>query len=309
MDLRQIEIFLAVGKHLHFGHAADELGLSQPTVSQSIAKLERDLGSNLFQRTTRRVTFTPFGEFFYRESTVAFSSIVSLYDRARRYANRSVSQLTIGYVTDHDGLIAGVLPVFRSRYPDARVEARRMSSPEQMASLESGEIDVAVLWEPNVVDEFESVVIGSSGLLAIVGEGHRFTGMVSVSMRDIASEPLMTWSQSDAPHSYAKLTRALDETGAEWRVVGQARGLVNMASLVLSGVGVGVLYAQLTYNRRLPGTVYLLVDDGPIFDRHVMWRRADRNELVSAFVELATLSATATGDRQAVNGSNAPALG
>lgn len=308
MDLRQIEIFLSVGKHLHFGNAADELGLSQPTVSQSIAKLERDLGANLFERTTRRVTFTSFGEFFYREATVAYGGVVSLYDRARRFATRSTSQLTIGYVTDHDGLISGVLPVFRSRYPEARVEARRMSSPEGMAGLESGEIDVAVLWEPNLTDAYDSVSIGKSGLLAIVGEGHRFMGMVSLSMSDLASEPLMSWSQQDAPASYAKLTHALDRTGAEWRIVGQARGLVNMASLVLSGVGVGLLYAQLAYNRRLPGTVYLLVDDGPTFERHIMWRNSDRNELVSAFVELATLSAQANEDRQASSGSGAPSL-
>ncbi len=186
MDLRQIEIFLSVGRFLHFGQAADELGLSQPTVSQAIAKLERDLGATLFERTTRRVTFTPFGEFFYREAAAAYGGMASLYERARRFASRATSQLTIGFVTDHDGLISGVLPLFRARYPEARVEARQMWGPEGLAALDSGEIDVAVLWEPNLTDAYESVAVGTSDLLAIVGEGHPFTGTVSVTMRDAA---------------------------------------------------------------------------------------------------------------------------
>ena len=62
MELHQLRYFEAVARHLHFTRAAQELSIAQPSVSQQIAKLELELGAQLFHRMKRRVALTPFGE-------------------------------------------------------------------------------------------------------------------------------------------------------------------------------------------------------------------------------------------------------
>ncbi|MBY0398589.1 MAG: LysR family transcriptional regulator, partial [Thermoleophilia bacterium] len=61
MELRELELFVAVAEELHFGRAAARAHLSQPALTQAIARLERRLGARLLERTTRRVSLTPAG--------------------------------------------------------------------------------------------------------------------------------------------------------------------------------------------------------------------------------------------------------
>ncbi|NED58861.1 LysR family transcriptional regulator, partial [Micromonospora aurantiaca] len=76
MELRDIEIFLALAEELHFGRTAERLHISQARVSQAIKKQERRIGAPLFDRTSRRVRITPAGEHLYRELSAGYRQIM-----------------------------------------------------------------------------------------------------------------------------------------------------------------------------------------------------------------------------------------
>ena len=84
MELRHLRYFAAVAETRHFGLAAERLHIAQPALSQSIRQLEREIGAQLFARTTRQVSLTPAGELLYRDATRVLAS--DRRQRARRAA-------------------------------------------------------------------------------------------------------------------------------------------------------------------------------------------------------------------------------
>lgn len=86
MNLREIECFIAVADELHFGRAARRLHLAQPSVSESVRSLERQVGGPLFDRTSRSVVLTDLGRAFLGDARDAYGDLVAAFDRARSLA-------------------------------------------------------------------------------------------------------------------------------------------------------------------------------------------------------------------------------
>src|SRR5207253_1644234 len=84
VETRDLEYFLAVAEELHFGRAAERLGIAQPPLSRAIGRLERWLGVQLFERTSRRVDLTSAGAVFLAESRKALAAVDTAVLRAQR---------------------------------------------------------------------------------------------------------------------------------------------------------------------------------------------------------------------------------
>src|SRR6187431_2034618 len=87
LETRQLRYFVAVAEELHFGRAAERLGMAQPPLSRAIRDLERQLGAQLLERTTRQVTLTPAGEVLLREARAALVAVTAA-ERRTRHAGR-----------------------------------------------------------------------------------------------------------------------------------------------------------------------------------------------------------------------------
>ena len=86
MELRQLEAFVVLATELHFGRAAEKLYMGQPALSEMIRRLERELGTPLFTRTTRRVTLTPAGEELLNRSKAILDDVAAAVAAVRRVA-------------------------------------------------------------------------------------------------------------------------------------------------------------------------------------------------------------------------------
>src|SRR5882672_5015488 len=98
MDLRQIDCFLEVAHELHFGRAARKMFLAQSSVSESIRALEREVGGQLFERTSRRVSLTPLGEHFRLGVEPAAAAMRKTLEECRNQARGEATVLRIGFL-------------------------------------------------------------------------------------------------------------------------------------------------------------------------------------------------------------------
>lgn len=148
MELRDIEIFLALAEELHFGRTAERLRISQARVSQAIKKQERRIGAPLFDRTSRSVTLTPVGEVLRVELQQAYDLIQGGLARASEAALgvRGTIRLGVLGVLAHE--LRPLIEAFGAQYPDCDVELVEIHFSDPFTPLRTGRTDVELLWRP-----------------------------------------------------------------------------------------------------------------------------------------------------------------
>jgi DNA-binding transcriptional LysR family regulator len=286
VDLRQLECFLAVADDLHFGRAAARLHLAQPTVSESVRRLERELGGALFDRTTRNVTLTDLGRVFREEARGAYEHVEEAYRTGRQLAQQSPETLLVGHNLDASEVLLGLVPLLKARCPEIVTALQNLSTARQLEALQRRRLHLGVCWMPDIVEGLCYRNIGSAGLLAVVPDKHPIARHPETKLGALVSEPLIGWPRALHPAMYDRFEEAMDSTEKSWSLVGTAVGLDNVASRVLAGHGVGVVPEPVVAGRMLPSIAYVPVVDGPLMERVAVWRDGERNKAVAVLVQL-----------------------
>jgi DNA-binding transcriptional LysR family regulator len=289
MNLREVECFLKVAEHLHFGKAAEELFLGQPAVSESIRRLEREVGGALFDRTTRRVRLTALGVAFRDDARLAYDMLRRAYERSRTMAEQHALEFALGYSGDLGGELLDIVAELKRQVDGVVVSLRAMTTPHQTRRIRDGRLHAAIGWEPEPDPDFYRVELGPAEFVAVVPPYHRFAKRESLSVKELASEPLIGWPRAVNPTAYDRFARAMDDTGHAWTLVGAASGPENVAARVLSDFGVGVCFASAAQARPLDGVAYIpLPDLRPDVERVLYWRRGETHPALKPFVRIAT---------------------
>jgi DNA-binding transcriptional LysR family regulator len=287
MDLRQIECFLKVAECLHFGRAAEELYLGQPTVSEAVRRLERDLGGALFDRTTRRVSLTPLGESFRADAARAYQAVTDAYADARELARQQALELVVGSTGDFSEPLLEAITELQRRTPGVIVTLRTLSTPRQVQALRDRRLHVGICWAPEgTAEDFNSTPLECCRIAAVVPTDHPLAERRHVTVEELTAEPLILWDRAVNPRAYDALTAALGATGAPWTYVGTASGIDNVVARVLSGFGVGIVFESFARSRPVRGVVAVPVD-APLadLDRVILWRAGNRHPVLAPFVE------------------------
>lgn len=143
MELRQLRYFIAVADHRHFGHAAEQLHIVQPAVSQQVQRLERELGLPLLDRTTRRVALTDAGERFLDHAREVIAAADRAQEAMRLLRAESPTRLRLGTTTGLGGHLARALDDLARRRPGQHVELLRLPEQERLARVSSGDLHAA----------------------------------------------------------------------------------------------------------------------------------------------------------------------
>ena len=149
MDVRQLRHFATVAETLHFGRAAEKLGMTQPPLSQSIQGLERELGAPLFLRTKRSVALTSFGAAWLVHVRAALDGVKALPDIARRLCDGETGRLELSFVSTADySILPALVRRYASLHPDVDIALSEATSDVQIAALQNGDGHAGIIIPP-----------------------------------------------------------------------------------------------------------------------------------------------------------------
>ncbi|WP_042421338.1 LysR family transcriptional regulator, partial [Streptacidiphilus anmyonensis] len=185
-DLRLVWCFTAVAEYGHFGRAAEALHTTQPSLSRQIRRLEQQLGVSLFERTSQGNHLTDAGEVFLPLAT----ELLRDADRAAAAARAAArpGRITIGHTPGI--IVTPAVRELRHAHPDAEVHIRQLTPDEPRPVLLDHRVDAVVARLPFPTDGLDVTDLYDEPRVLVVPLDHRLAGRTSVTLADIADEPL-----------------------------------------------------------------------------------------------------------------------
>jgi DNA-binding transcriptional LysR family regulator len=279
METRELRYFVAVAEELHFGRAAERLGIAQPPLSRAIQQLERRLGVVLLERTRRSVTLTEAGAVLLREGRAALDAVDAAGRRTRRAAP-AAGPPTLVLVTKAGASIE-LLPKLLDAYaaePDAaEVDVLLCGPGEQERLLRDGRADVGLLHRPfDTTAGFDTEELRTEGQIVILPAGHPLTTRAQVSTDEVAALtdlPLPRWPHPDGSYPDGPGPKVRDHTQLL-----QLIALGRACSIVPESAGTHLA----------DDLAAVPVPDAPLVTTVIAWPPHSRSQPLAALVRTAT---------------------
>lgn len=299
MELRHLRYFIAVADELHFGRAAQQLGISQPPLSQQIQALEQELGARLFERTNRRVALSEAGRLFLDEARQVLAQVDKAADVARRAQLGELGEMKIGFTSSapFNSSIPKAIYAFRQRFPAVHLNLKEMSSRDVVDALLDESIEVGLMRPMSVPDSLVITELFREPLVAVINAAHPLAqgSEQGLSLAALAPEPFVFFPRSYGSGLHAQLLSLARAAGFSPHFAQEAGEAMTIIGLVSAGLGVSVLPASFQ-RMRIDGVVYrTLLDRDAVTAVWLAQRREDVSAMARAFTELLTRQALAHG--------------
>jgi DNA-binding transcriptional LysR family regulator len=285
-DLRVIRSFVAVAEQQSFGRAAESLDLAQPSLSLQIKKLERDLGVQLFRRTSRSVELTDAGAALLVEARSLLAQAQIAVETARNAGRGETGRLTIGFYDSAPLVIVpALLGRFRSRYPNVHLAFVELSTREQLTRLARGEIDVAILRGPVADKEIASRHVADESLLVALPQTHPLAARDAIAPAALRDEPFVLSARAKGSALYDEIIILCHKHGFSPNVAQEANETHTVCGLVAAGIGVSIVPSSVRA-LHVPGIAYRPLRPRAMIQRCVAWLEGAHAPALRAFVAM-----------------------
>ncbi|MDB5618063.1 LysR substrate-binding domain-containing protein [Tardiphaga sp.] len=243
MDLHQLRCFVAAAEELHFGRAAQQLDMMPSALGRHIRMLEDDLGTRLLTRTTRSVALTDDGTALLKQAHELLAQADRLAASFRARGRAHGATIRVGAI---DSAAAGLLPALlhdiRELQPEVSVKLVEDKTIRLLPRLLSGRLDLALVRPPETADKrLEFLFLLHETAVVAVSERHAFADRPSLTIADLAGEPLIVPERRSRPHSHDLTMKLFAEAGLQADVVQIADEKQTIVNLVAAEIGVAIV--------------------------------------------------------------------
>ncbi len=288
IELRHLRYFLTTVEEMHFGRAAERLGIAQPGLSQQIKILEGIVGTPLFDRTKRAVQLTLAGEILAGEArkTIAQSEMALL--AARQAGRGEVGRIAVGYVGSaaYTGMLTKVINKFRDDYPAVELQISEMEMLQQLNQISEGKLDIGFIRPPVPLPiGIASVEVLQERLVLAIPSTHSLASRERVPLAAFNSDIFITPRHPPKVSFHKYTTQACQAAGFFPRLGPQGRDFVTITSMVSIGLGVA-LVPQSVKCIQLPDVRFKQIVGKPIYaELAVAFRRSEPSPAARAFAQ------------------------
>lgn len=262
VELRQLRYLLAIAEEGSISAAARRLHLAQPTLSEQLRRLERELGTELLDRRSRPLRLTAAGQRLVPTARLALDELDQATLAVSRIRNGELGELRLGYTSGglYDLALAG-LQRFSRHHPGVAVTPVPLAAAEQLPAVAGGRVDLALarLTEPLAASDLEVTVLREERLLAVLPHGH---GMIrpDLALAELAGESFIFFSRHLEPLVYDRYLAICQAAGFTPAIARDVTDPQTQALLVASGHGIALTGDGLA--ARFPGLTYLPLAGG-----------------------------------------------
>lgn len=287
MDTRHIEFFVAVAEELNFTRAAARTNAVQSTVSAGIASLEREVGAELFRRSTRRVELTAEGRDLLPHARSMRAAAECMRQVGRQAREGLRGHVRIGLITNLEMIdLPGALGTFHREHPGVELSmaVRPRGSSDIVADVRAGRLDLGFAGLPPDDPALRYTHLHTARLIAVLPRGHRLAGSTPLALTDLLSEAFI-----DLPEGFGTrvlLENHLDATGparTRRNVAVEIPDLATIGDYVAAGLGVAVVPEHSVAGRT--DVVVCGLREVLVWELYLVSRRADvGNRVVDALI-------------------------
>lgn len=270
MNARQLKYAVVLSETRNFSQAAEQLGVSQPTLSKQIIHLENELGLKLFDRESSPLALTPAGEFFMLKARELLYAEDQLEKSLERFKTGENGRLTIGVTPFRAmSLMPGIVKKVKDRFPGVKVVLHEANIAQLKKDAAEGLCDFAILNLPVEDASLEATPIEQDTLVLAVPDSladRLPVGDISVfDMRNAKDLPFVTLGQGQ------ELRRLLEDlcAAADFypNIAAEVVGITTAWAMARAGVGAVLLPMQLVQAEKLDGSLRLLPLDKGVYSR------------------------------------------
>ena len=281
IELRHLRYFVGLAEELHFGRAAARLYISQPGLSQAVARLEQELGVTLLTRTHRQVELTEAGAKLLRRARNLLADHDETLRHVRSIGRGATGVVRVGVALLAESIVAPVLKTFGDEHEGIVLDTSLTLSERLLEQLREGRLDVAVVHQVpalTTVDDLCWEPLRQGRLAVLVSADGDLARREDVTLRELCERTFLVNSRSLAPSAYEGLKLACREFGGfDARVMESAIvwSTASTADPVRDGDAVAVVPEDAALFMRLPGIAAVPLQPPPLYVIAVAWRRAE----------------------------------
>ncbi len=288
MELRHLRYFVAVAEELHFGHAASRLHTSQPSLSQQIRNLERELKVQLLVRTKRSVELAPAGQRFLEEARDILAKADRAVGLARETVREETRKLVIGIYPETDWRLLGrALRLFAEHVPSVEILFENLTPEAQVEALHKGRLDLGFVALPIEAAGLASEPTGRVRLMVALPEDHPLARRARLRLQDLSKEAYTLWPRHFSPASYDELLAVFRRAGfgPPITMAGDLPSTHTVLGMIAAGLTIALVDPALR-QMSAPGVVFReLAGQGVFTETGVIYRRDDPSPILASFLQ------------------------
>lgn len=272
MNLRQMEFALAVAEESSFTRAAQRCHTVQSALSHQIARLERELGATLFERTSRQVRLTAAGEAFVRQARLTLDTARRIPDEVAAASGQVRGSLAVGSITSLTAIDAvALLASFHVKYAHVNIRLNLGDSEHLLNDVRERRLDVAFLGlrHGESVQGVDHLLLAQERLVAVLPPAHPMSGHKRLTLQMLVDQPLVDFPSGSSARR--QTDGAFGALGLSHQIRFEVEHMALIEQFVSYGLAIGLVPEPIAATFK--GVVSIPVQNAPKRVLYAVWSK------------------------------------